>query len=338
MFRFKVLSVLCFFTALMGAALISSQMLWAAQEADQNQKPDVKALSVSHYLMGLMHDWNGRLQDAITEYEKASQKDPKSATIHLKLGADYARAGKFDEAIEELKKASELDPEDLQPHYLLALVYSTKQDSEKAAGEYETILKHYTKLDPKNVEVYSYLGELYYSQKKYDKAIEQFQHILAIEPKNADITFMLGAIYLDKTDRLKAVEYFKNTLAVDPEHEGGLNSLGYMYAEDNINLDEALGMVQKAVELSPENGAYLDSLGWVYFRKGMNAQALEYLQKASALVKDPVIFEHLGDVCYALNQWTDAENYWKQSLELSPQQDSVKQKLESLKKAASVSN
>lgn len=290
------------------------------------------AESLSHYIMGLVHDWNGTTESAIEEYQKAAKFDSSSYAIHLRLGSDYARIGKLDQAISEFELAAKLNPKDLQPHYLLALVYSANQDYEKAAGEYEIILKRFSTEDPKNTEIFNYLGQLYYSQKKFDKAIEQYRQILILVPKNAEAIFMIGSLYLDLENRPQAMEYFKKALAIDPEHENSLNSLGYMYAEDGTNLDEALTLINKAIEIDPENGAYLDSLGWVYYKKGMYQEALGYLQKAGTLYKDPTIFDHLGDVCYKMKQNQDAEKYWKESLELLPQQDPVLKKLEALKK------
>ena len=41
-----------------------------------------------------------------------------------------------------------------------------------------------------------------------------------------------------------------------------------MLADRGVKLDDALAMVQKAVQLDPQDYAYLDSLGWVYFKMG----------------------------------------------------------------------
>ncbi len=298
--------------------------------SDYNEQASAKA--VSHYLMGLIHDWNGETDEAISQYMKAHDIDPTSYAIHIKLGGDYAHLGKIKESIAELNKAVALNPRELQAHYLLALVYSSQQNFDKAAGEYEIILQHFSKVDPHNVEILNYLGQLYYSQRNYNKAIAQFKSILDIESKNADVMFMLGSVYLDMNNRSSAMEYFKKTVATDPRHEGGLNSLGYMYAEDGINLDEALNLVNKALELSPDNGAYLDSLGWVYYKKGMYQKALDSLMKAVTLYKDPLIYEHIGDVYYKMNQNGDAEKYWRQSLSIAPDQPQVLDKLSSIKK------
>ena len=103
-----------------------------------------------------------------------------------------------------------------------------------------------------------------------------------------------------------------------------------MYAEDSARLDEALELIQRAVDIAPTNGAYLDSLGWVYFQKGDYTAALNYLNKAAENLKDPIIYEHLGDVYFKIGDKVIAKKFWKLSIKLNPKQDQVIQKLKSL--------
>ena len=70
-----------------------------------------------------------------------------------------------------------------------------------------------------------------------------------------------------------------------------------MYAEEGSNLDEAVTLIKRAIELDPYNGAYIDSLGWAYFQSNMTAEALVELEKAIKLEpNDPEIREHLKRV------------------------------------------
>ena len=155
---------------------------------------------------------------------------------------------------------------------------------------------------------------------------------MQLEPKNAEVMFLLGSLYLETQQKPVAVDLFLKSIEIDPEHDGSLNSLGYIYAEDEARLDEALDLVKRAVTLDPDNGAYLDSLGWVYYKKGMYTEALESLQKADTLLKDAIICDHLGDVYYKLNEVDKAKQYWKLSLDLRPEQTAVVEKLKQLNK------
>ena len=287
------------------------------------------AKGLAHYAMGYRDDLLGQTNHAVLEYEKAAQFDEGGYLIRLRLGTGYARLNMLPEAISQLQIVHQLNPEDMQSHYLLALIYSNQRQYDNAAKEYEIILKTFAEAEPQNIEIYGYLGQLYYSQRKYDQAIEQFEKILAVDPNNADVMYMLGSLYLETDQKERAVAILKESIGIDPEHDGSLNTLGYLYTEEGKNLDEAMDLIQRALDIDPENGAYLDSLGWVYYKKGMHDKALETLKKADTLLKDPVIYDHIGDVCSKLNQTDEAVKYWKLSLELLPGQDNVLQKIES---------
>jgi tetratricopeptide (TPR) repeat protein len=131
-------------------------------------------------------------------------------------------------------------------------------------------------------------------------------------------------------------------LANDPQNSMTLNYLGYMLADRGVKLEEALGLIKKAVELEPSNGAYLDSLGWAYYRLGKYDQAEEQLVKASQRIgTDPTVHDHLGDVYQktgrlklAVAHWERAVAEWNKTV--APEIDtdlfaSVQKKLESAK-------
>lgn len=318
-----------FFQGLIGLS-IAGGLLFSSSSAEAFlfEEKVSTAKSVAHYAMGQVYDLLGLTNLAVLEYEKATQFDEAGHLLHLRLGAAYARLGLLAEATEELQLANKYHPQDLQSRYLLALIYSTQGNFEKAALEYETILTKFSEQDPGNIEIYEYLGQLYYSQSKFDQAIEQFEKILSIEPGNADVLFLLGSLYSETRQGERAIQLLEKSLEIDPEHDGSLNSLGYLYAEQGRNLDEAEAMIQKALEINPENGAYLDSLGWVYFKKEQYEKALEFLREADGLIEDSVVRDHLGDVYFKLNRLEEAVQYWEQSLELRPDQESVRAKIE----------
>ena len=97
----------------------------------------------------------------------------------------------------------------------------------------------------------------------------------------------------------KAENAFREVLRLNPDNSSAMNYLGYMFADRNIRLEEALKLVNKALELEPHNGAYLDSLGWVYYRLDKLDEAVDNLKQAAQKVsRDPVVHDHLGDVYF----------------------------------------
>ena len=114
-------------------------------------------------------------------------------------------------------------------------------------------------------------------------------------------------------------------------------------ADRGENLDEALGMIKKAVDQEPANGAFLDSLGWAYFKLGKYDLAEDNLIKAAqrAMGADPTVQEHLGDLYQktgrlklAASHWERAVAEWNKTVAAEVDQDAlakVQKKLESAK-------
>jgi Tfp pilus assembly protein PilF len=287
--------------------------------------------ALSHYIMGTIDSRLGNLDDAIEEYRQALNADKRNPFIRLNLAANFIKKNQLDKAAEELKLASRYDPEAVEPHAILALLYSSQNKPEEAAAEYEAALKQSSKLEPNNIEIYKTLGALYLQQKKFSEAVKTYELVLKSAPKDAEAHFYLANIYDEMKNRAKAEAELQEAVRLKPDYHEALNYLGYCYADEGKNLDQAEAMIKTALEMEPENGAYVDSLGWVYFKRGDPSRALELLKKAAALMEDPVIFDHLGDVYSALKDKENAKGAWEKSLQLDKNQDSVKKKLEGLK-------
>ncbi len=174
---------------------------------------------------------------------------------------------------------------------------------------------------------------------RYDKAAEYAQKALTTYPDDPDLLFRLGAS-LERVKKIpEAVAAFEKLLKVKPDHAAGLNYLGYMWADRNENLDRALELIQKAVDLDPSNAAYLDSLGWVYFRRGDLEKAEKYLKIAGALEPtDASLAEHLGDLYEKKGEPEKAREHWRRALALGPEDGgaSLKEKLARSEAAAGV--
>jgi tetratricopeptide (TPR) repeat protein len=117
-------------------------------------------------------------------------------------------------------------------------------------------------------------------------------------------------------------------IAADPDYAEALNFLAYALADENRDLEEALLFAERAVALKPA-GHVLDTLGWVYYRLGRYEEALKAIEEASRLLpEDEVVFEHLGDVLSALGKVARARAAYQKSLDLKPDNQSVRDKLQ----------
>ncbi len=133
----------------------------------------------------------------------------------------------------------------------------------------------------------------------------------------------------------KATELFKKSIQLDPgEAAEAYNYLGFMWADQGRNLDEAESYIKKALAADPENGAYLDSLGWLDFRRGNYEQALAELLNAAHNLKedDPTVFDHIGDTYEKLQQLPQALEYWQRALAIDPTNKKLADKIVRYKK------
>jgi tetratricopeptide (TPR) repeat protein len=147
-----------------------------------------------------------------------------------------------------------------------------------------------------------------------------------------DIRYALAGVYSEARNFARAEEQLLLLLQSDPNDAGANNDLGYQWADQNKNLEEAERMIRKALALDRkqrasgnqvtadsdlDNGAYVDSLGWVLFRKGRLPEARKELERAASLptgTDDSVVWDHLGDVYARQNEPARAKEAWAKAV------------------------
>jgi tetratricopeptide (TPR) repeat protein len=175
--------------------------------------------------------------------------------------------------------------------------------------------------------------------KLYSKAVEEARKALTRLGDAPSVRFALGASLERSGSWDAAVTEFRSLLQKEPDNAAALNYLGYMFADRDVHLDEALKLVSRAVELEPTAGAYQDSLGWVYFRMGDLGQAEKYLREAVRLdPNDATVNEHLGDLFRARKETQAAIDVYRKALTLESEEEGqherIQEKLDDLTRHA----
>jgi tetratricopeptide (TPR) repeat protein len=161
-------------------------------------------------------------------------------------------------------------------------------------------------------------AQLLRDAKQFDDSYKVLADGLAAHPDQPELLYE-AAIMAEKTGRLDVVEpYLRRLIAIRPDHAHAYNALGYSLADRNERLDEALQLIDKALQLSPEDPFILDSKGWVMFRRGDAQGALDVLKKAFSLRADPEIAAHLGEVLWSLGRKDEARRTWGEAMKASP--------------------
>lgn len=137
--------------------------------------------------------------------------------------------------------------------------------------------------------------------------------------ENRELMFLQAAA-LERLGEFEASEtVFRELVASDPDDANAANYLGYMWADRDVFLDEALDLIARAVALDPDNAAYLDSLGWVSYRRGDLDEAERWLRRAIDLggnVGDGTMYCHLGEVLLASDQNDEGRRYLQLGLDM----------------------
>jgi Flp pilus assembly protein TadD len=168
-------------------------------------------------------------------------------------------------------------------------------------------------------------------QDSLSRAIEIYREGLTYVADHEDsvrLTFSLGSALERDGQFYEAVNTFKDLISREKNHAPALNYLGYMLADRGEELQYALELINRAMELAPDNGAYIDSYAWVHYKLGNYDLALAELKKAAELINnDAVIYEHLGDVYKALGDMDAARESYERALELDPESIIIEEKL-----------
>ncbi|HXG10794.1 MAG TPA: tetratricopeptide repeat protein [Gemmataceae bacterium] len=248
--------------------------------------------------------WQARKYEAIVEVCEdglANAQATSRVLFHVDMARALAQLGKMEAAIEQADAAVGVAREEdrLFCRRVRAQVLAEAGRHDQAVAECEAMLREFTQ--PGDIREIRYtLSTVYSLAKNYPKAEEQLQLILRADPDDAT----------------------------------ACNDLGYIWADQGKNLEEAERLIRKALELDrkqrtsgtalsadsdQDNAAYVDSLGWVLFRRGDLAGARRELERAAALPDgsdDPVVWDHLGDVYFRLGEPARARAAWQKAVAL----------------------
>ncbi|MFQ5724478.1 MAG: tetratricopeptide repeat protein, partial [Terriglobia bacterium] len=217
----------------------------------------------------------------------------------LQVAETLRQARRLEEAAATAREGVARFPEEPGLKLQLANLVSDLGDLEQAVQIVESVLEG-TDSDRR---AYLALTQIYEGHKRYpeaEEALAQVELLSGSDREREQVHFLRGALYERQKEYERAEEEFRRVLEMNPESAITLNYLGYMLADNNTKLEEAVKLVERALEIEPYNGAYLDSLGWAYFRLEQYGKAEEYLLRAvERLSRDPTIHDHLGDLYYA---------------------------------------
>ncbi|MGZ4826806.1 MAG: tetratricopeptide repeat protein [Terriglobales bacterium] len=249
----------------------------------------------------------GKMQNAIGEYEKVAKEDPKDLTVLNTIGDLYARLGQPERATAFFRRVGD--------------AYAADGFTVKAIAMYKKL----TKLTPHSIDGLQKLAELYTQQGLYNDARQQyvaladhwmrandldgaarvFQKMLELDPENAAMQTKLADLYIRMGKREDAKEiYFR-----------AAESLFQRGAMDAA--DEALGRI---LSIDPANTRALLKRGLIAADSGDGAAAIQHLQRIQHLDTNP---EALGVLLRAHLQVKDFASCEKIARDLAAEHNNL---------------
>lgn len=194
-----------------------------------------------------------------------------------------------------------------------------------------------TAAHPDSVNAHSTLGDLLRREERFAEAAAAYTDAIDLIDTLEERHWVLLYTRAISYERMGAWELaepeFRRVLEFVPDEPQVLNYLGYSLLEQHRNLDEALEMIERAVEGEPDSGYIVDSLGWAYYRLGRYDDAVPVMERAVELMpEDPILNDHLGDVYWAVGRQREARFQWRRAISFAPHPDldldRVRRKLE----------
>ncbi len=232
-----------------------------------------------------------KYKDAEQIFGKLYQPGDQDTRAAAGLAETYSAESQFDKTLQFLTDQLKRSPGSSELRQLLANVAARAARYDVAIAEYQTLLSQ----NPKSAQLYFREGELYIQKEDFAHSISALQRAEEIMPNDANVIVLL-AYSLAKTGQVdQAKASYRRALQLKPDDPMVLNELAFLLAEKDIDLDEALKYVQRALQILPREAAFADTLGWIYLKKGMKDSSL---QTFSVLVRqypqNPVYRYHLG--------------------------------------------
>lgn len=176
--------------------------------------------------------------------------------------------------------------------------------------------------DPKEkIKVHNDLNDAkqLYLEKKYDQAIDIVRGILAQDPHIIDAYMFLGNLYYSQNRFEEACSSFLEVLERKPDYNFAMiNVLGCLI--NTGELDRAVSECQKYLQLFSGDTIFLFTMGDIYFLKKDYDRALDYL--FSSVKIDPYYaeaFSKIGEIYSVKHDYPKAEEYLKKALDINPE-------------------
>ena len=174
-----------------------------------------------HELSAEIFEVQSRYGEAVAEYRKAIDINPRAPDLHFKLGRALLlqshSAASLEEAAREFKAELGLNPEDGACEFQLAQIAQVEGKAAEAKAHFERAVS----LSPNFAQALIGLGKIHAQEKQYEQAVALLKRASELQPANETAHYALQTVYRDsgQMDKAKAEKAILDKLQTPPEGE-----------------------------------------------------------------------------------------------------------------------
>jgi predicted Zn-dependent protease len=183
---------------------------------------------------------------------------------------------------------------------------------------------------PNQASVYFYVGYSYFLTKKFNESVEYLEmgidYVIDNDELEKQYFLTLAECYHNLGKHKNSDKYFDFYLVKDSSNAYLMNNYAYYLTKRNIELNKALQLSRKSIEIEPFNSSFLDTYSWILYNLELYKKALNYIQRAYKYGgnKNAVILEHYGDILLKTGETKDAINKWQDAYNINKSADILK--------------
>lgn len=226
----------------------------------------------------------GRVEEAIAEYEKAIALDSNLDAARLGLGEALMQQGKFDDAIGQFTKVLELNPENSGARLQIGVLRGRQGKYDEAVAAFSEILRR--NLD--DLAAHNNLGNVLTLQGKHDEAVKHFEKAMQLSPNHASAHNNVALAYKKLGRTGDAIGEYREAIRLNPNQTEALNNLAWTLATDPNsqfrNGAEAVQLATRVCELTRyQHPLALATIAAAYAEIGHFDEAVSFGEQALQL-------------------------------------------------------
>lgn len=299
----------------------------------------------AHYQKGLAEMKRGWFKAAITSFSKATDLDPDYYQAHNALGEAYYALNLFEESIIEFRKVISLKPTFATAHFNLGnAIYRRGALAEIVDAFWSLLEVQYLPQGsngPNSVPLSTPLQGLEDLREKsrienpqeiYRTMINAYRTALQYDERFYEASYNLALTYENLSQPDSAEYFYKKAISQKPDLSQAHMRLGKLY-DSQGKYDSALEEFKIVVKIDPDYFAANPKLNEPYRYVDVVQLVLnEAIEKLKKNPRDREALETVGKIYVSLGRFGQAEEYYQQLVDLSPNDALAQQTLREIRR------